>query len=415
MTICGIDFGTSNSAIAIVDDKLVTLAKLEDENLTIPSAIFYNHEGVPFYGTAAIESFFMGDEGRLMRSFKRTLGTYLIEYGAIINGKLKRYDHIMAGFLRSIKHAAEKEQGNELLNVVMGRPVHFVDGDDDADNNAQTQLESIAKMAGFKNIEFQFEPIAAAFSHERKILNEKLALVVDIGGGTSDFTVIKLSPELADKSDRSDDILASSGTRVGGNDFDFDFCLNNFMQHFGFKSTYGVKNMEVPLSPFFDMSEWSRVNSLYVPKMIKQLKEIYIQSHDQTRFGRFLETVEGKKGYKILSKVEDAKIQLTAKQDHKIEMDFLKDSFSMNLNRQEFNNVVNHHIDKIVKYINECLKQAKVTQKDINFIILTGGTTEIPLLQKTVKSIFPHAEISEENKFSSIALGLGYDSIRKFS
>jgi len=154
MKSCGIDFGTSNSALALVTGEGVKLSAVEGENLTIPSAIFYDNEGHVIYGRDAISSFTEGNEGRLMRGFKRALGTYLIEYGAIINGRLKAYDRIIAGFLHFLKTHSEAGLGVTLDSVVMGRPVCFVDNNKEADKLAQDQLESIAKLIGFKNIEF---------------------------------------------------------------------------------------------------------------------------------------------------------------------------------------------------------------------------------------------------------------------
>ena len=130
----------------------------------------------------------------------------------------------------------------------MGRPVHFRDNDPSGDAQAQAELEKIARSVGFKHVAFQYEPIAAAFAHEQNLSSEKLAFVVDIGGGTSDFTVIRLSPTRKLKLDRSDDVLANTGVRIGGNDFDKDLSLKSFMPCFGLGSEYrsGDKNIKIP-------------------------------------------------------------------------------------------------------------------------------------------------------------------------
>ncbi|MDE1152358.1 MAG: Hsp70 family protein [Micavibrio sp.] len=414
MTICGIDFGTSNSALAVVADGNVQLVRVDEDSQTMPSAIFYHEDGTAVYGRGAIASFTSGDSGRFMRSFKRTLGTELLEYGAIINGKLKKYDQIIAGFIRHLKLRAESSLGIDLDNVVMGRPVHFVDNNTEADRCAQNQLEKIARLVGFKHIEFQFEPIAAAFAHEQKVIGEKITLVVDIGGGTSDFTIIRLSEASVHKLDRKEDILSCVGGRVGGNDFDRDFCLRSFMPILGYGTTYGTKGMEVPISPFFDMSEWSKINSLYVPKVLKNLREIYIDSHSQKTFGRFVRAVEERAGHKVLSTVESAKIDLTDKYEIQEKLEFLEDGLEIILTRDGFEQTIMHHIETIGKWIDNCLREASVAEEHIQLVILTGGTTEIPLLQKIVKDRFPHADISGSDKLSSVGLGLGYDGARRF-
>ncbi len=414
MNSCGIDFGTSNSAVAVAVDGAVKLTRVEGSSQTIPSAIFYQADGSPVYGREAIRSRFLNDEGRFMRSFKRTLGSDLIEFGAIINGRIKRFDHIIAGFIRQLKTRSEADIGREIDSVVMGRPVHFVDGNAAADDLAQRQLESMARLVGFKNIEFQFEPIAAAFAHERNLTGERLTMVADIGGGTSDFTVIRLSDKARDKIDRKGDILSSAGVRVAGNDFDKAFSLASFMPAFGYQSLYGEKQLRVPLSPFHDMSEWSKINTLYVPKMVKHLREMLIESYQPVLLSRFVKVVEREIGYKILSAVEESKIELSQQMSFSAAMEFVEAGFTIPTTRAEFDEAVIPHIDSIAAEMTECLKSAGVTENEIEMILLTGGTTEVLSLQDMIKKRFPRAEISEENKLSSVAYGLGYDSIRRF-
>lgn len=205
---CGIDFGTSNSSVAIADQNNISLVPVEGAQVTIPSAVFFLKENnLPHYGRAAVNLFFDRQDGRFMRSLKRVLGTSLMKYGTVVNGRSMKFEHIIASFLKNLKDKSNAFSGCEIENVVMGRPVHFVDNDNEADNRAQEELKQIAQLIGFKNIDFQFEPIAAAFAHETKIIGEKLAIVADLGGGTSDFSVIKLSKKYISKVDRSSDIL----------------------------------------------------------------------------------------------------------------------------------------------------------------------------------------------------------------
>ena len=250
---CGIDFGTSNSSIAIAASNIKPkLIQVENSKTTIPSTIFYeNGKASPVFGEYAISSYTNGDQGRFMRSLKRVLGTDLMEQGTIVNSKSVKFENILAQFIKYLKNKAEAETNSEIKNVVMGRPVHFRDNDKKGDDLAQKQLENIAKMVGFENIVFQFEPIAAAYAHEEKILEEKLAIVIDIGGGTSDFSILKLGKNLQQKKNREDDILASSGVRIGGNDFDKNLSIASFMPELGYKTTYSEKNLVVPSSFYF--------------------------------------------------------------------------------------------------------------------------------------------------------------------
>jgi hypothetical chaperone protein len=302
----------------------------------------------------------------------------------------------------------------EIDNVVMGRPVHFVDNDPEADLRAQDELENIARSIGFKHIDFQYEPIAAAFAHEGQVKNEKLAIVADLGGGTSDFTVIRLSRQNIHKKDRSTDILANTGIRVGGNDFDKNLSLSAIMPHIGYKSTFGEKKLEVPLKLYHDLSEWSKINFLYTLKIISQTRLLLNQSHDKKRLSRLVRILEKETGHILLSRVEQTKIALTHQEEHTASLEFIEHELLVNIPRKQLEEAIRNEVGKITESAAECLRQAMIQNHDIQLVILTGGSTEVPLVQRAFQEIFPTADIADENKLSSVGLGLGYDSLRKF-
>lgn len=413
---CGIDFGTSNSSVAIATNGTISLVPVEGNAVTIPSAIFFpkgsNYQ--PAFGRAAVTSFFERKNGRFMRSLKRVLGSSLMQQGTIVNGKLLKFENIIAVFLENLRSRTDTFAEHEIEHVVMGRPVYFVDNDSAADKKAQEELRTIASRIGYKNIEFQFEPIAAAFAHEINITGEKLALVADLGGGTSDFTVIRLSRDYVIKTDRTSDILANTGVRVGGNDFDKNLSLSAIMPELGYRSTYGPKKLEVPLKYFHDLAEWSKVNFLYTPKILSRVKELLHESHDKKRFGRLLKILEQERGHSLLTVAEDSKIALTAEHSFLASIEFLKDDFTVPITRRQFEEAIHTEIEKITVAALACLQKAGIREKDIDLVILTGGSTEIPVIQSTFKKLFPKAVFADENKLSSVGLGLAYDSQRKF-
>ena len=194
---CGLDFGTSNSTLGRIGaGGQPDLLALEGDSRTIPSVLFFGFEDDTLhFGRAAIAEYVSGADGRLMRSLKSVLGTAL--YGDTTRIKARRlgFGEIIGSFVGEVKRRAERELGDELTQVVMGRPVHFVDDDAAADAEAQSQLEAAVRAQGFEDIAFQFEPIAAALDYERQVNSERLALIVDLGGGTSDFSVVRVSPE----------------------------------------------------------------------------------------------------------------------------------------------------------------------------------------------------------------------------
>ncbi|MEZ0541833.1 Hsp70 family protein [Fibrella arboris] len=413
---CGIDFGTSNSSIAVDNNGSIGLVPVEDASVTIPSAIFFQQvNNRPFYGRQAIRLFLDREPGRFMRSLKRVLGTSLMNQGTLVNGASMNFTTIISAFLLKLKEKADGVAGQEIDSVVMGRPVHFVDNDLAADARAQAELKIIAQRVGFKHIEFQFEPIAAAFAHEAQLTSEKLAIVADLGGGTSDFTVIRLSNKFIHKPDRSSDILANTGVRVGGNDFDKDLSLATIMPELGYRSTYGDKGLEVPLKPYQDLSEWSKVNFLYTPRLIMQLKQLLYQSHDKRRFSRLVKVLEDETGHTLLAAAEGTKIALTDHQIHEAPLDFIDEGFFIPVNRRQFDEAIREEIEKISASAQQCLQEAGVSREAIDLVILTGGSTEVHSVQAEFKRLFPNAAIADENKLSSVGLGLAYDSRNKFN
>lgn len=411
---CGIDFGTSNSAVALADGKKIYLAAVEGKHLTLPSALFYGTAGKPAFGRAAIKNFFDGDEGRFMRSLKRVLGTDLMRQGTVINGRMRKFEDIIGDFVTHLKVRAEDAAGSPIDSVVMGRPVHFIDGDTARDAEAEKQLGVIAARAGFKHIDFQFEPIAAAFAHEQKIAGEKLALVADIGGGTSDFTVIRLSKKYQSKADRSSDILANTGARVGGNDLDKSLSLSSFMPQMGHGTTYGEKNLLAPNTIFHELSEWSKVNFIYTPANRNMVHRLLRESHAPDRISRLMHVIDHETGHKLLAVVEASKIALTDATSFAADLSFIENGLAVETTQSGFDAAIAGETEKIDAEITSCLQEAGVNAEDISLIILTGGTTEVPLVNQAIKSRFPHAEISEADKLGSVGFGLGFDAARKF-
>ncbi|CCG98366.1 DnaK-type molecular chaperone DnaK [Fibrella aestuarina BUZ 2] len=416
---CGIDFGTSNSSIAVDSNGAISLIPVENGSVTIPSAIFFQQrDNKAVYGRVAVRRFLDRHSpegaGRFMRSLKRVLGTSLMKQGTLVNGASMNFSTIIAGFLKQLKDKAEAQVGHEISCVVMGRPVHFVDNNPAADAQAQAELKAIAQRIGFTHIDFQFEPIAAAFAHEARLTGEKLAIVVDLGGGTSDFTVIRLSNRFINKPDRSSDILANTGVRIGGNDFDKDLSLAAIMPELGYRSTYGEKGLEVPLKPYHDLAEWSKVNFLYTPKQLMQVRQLLHQSHDKMRFGRLLTVLEDETGHALLAATETTKIALTDEVIHNAVLDFIDPDFVIPVTRGLFETAIQDEVAQIAESARQCLREAGVNSDAIELVILTGGSTEVRSIQDTFKRLFPNAALADQDKLSSVGLGLAYDSRAKF-
>ena len=174
---CGVDFGTSNSTVGWVRPGHPVMLGLEEGKTTLPSVVFFNADDDEVtYGRAALADYLAGYEGRLMRSMKSLLGTSLIDGQTEVGGRALPFRMLLAQFIGELKKRAERAAGREFTSAVFGRPVHFIDDSQDNDQLAEDTLGEIARSVGFKDIAFQFEPIAAAFDYESQIDREELVL-----------------------------------------------------------------------------------------------------------------------------------------------------------------------------------------------------------------------------------------------
>src|SRR5215475_9792531 len=183
---CGIDFGTSNSSIGVCDAAGPRLLPIQRDATSVPTALFFSlDDNSTTFGHEALERYLTREPGRYLRAIKSVLGTKLFEERTQVKRRYYAFGDIIAAFLRFLRTTAGERLGAPPTSVVLGRPAFFVDDDSEADAAAERQLEAAARAAGFDNIVFQFEPIAAALDYEQRVNAEQVALVADIGGGTS--------------------------------------------------------------------------------------------------------------------------------------------------------------------------------------------------------------------------------------
>jgi len=413
---CGLDFGTSNSTLGTVGpDGKPHLAPLEGANATIPSAIFFDFESDEvLFGRRAQAAYVGGTDGRSMRSLKSILGTQLVEEKTRIKKHLLPYVDILGLFIAELKRQAEAARGETLDRVVVGRPVHFVDDDEVADLKAQRQLEGAVKAQGFRHIEFQYEPIAAALDYEQQVTREELGLVIDLGGGTSDFSIVRVSPDGARSSDRQRDILAAAGVHIGGTDFDRLLSMAKVMPELGYRSETADGKRPLPSGPYYDLASWHRINRLYNPHTLAELRQTRREAKFPKRVEKLISIVSHREGHRLASSVEAAKINLTA--DQSTELDFAGETVALALPvaRTELAAALDEAIGRIAATIDTTLELAGVTAGQIQTLILTGGSTQIPAIMARLRALFPEARFVETDAFGSVGLGLALDAKRKF-
>jgi hypothetical chaperone protein len=413
---CGLDFGTSNSTLGVVDpDGTPHLVALEDASMTIPSVLFFNFEDDQVYfGRKAIGEYVSGADGRMMRALKSILGSSLMNDETRIKARRVPFTEILGIFLAELRRRAEAVAGDPLDEVVAGRPVHFVDDNDAADAEAQNQLEAAIRAHGFRHVEFQFEPIAAALDYERRIGDEQLALVVDIGGGTSDFTIVRLSPERARAADRQSDILATAGVHVGGTDFDRLLSMAEVMPLLGLGTQTVTANRSLPIGPYYDLATWHRINRLYNRQTMAELRSTRQEAEHADRVEKLIAIVRGRYGHLLASRVEEVKIALTENAIAALDFAAADVALRKPVSRSGFDHAIRNDAHRIPQTISETLKLAGIGTDDIQTLIMTGGSTQIPLIRQSLDRTFENARFVETDAFGSVGLGLALDASRRF-
>jgi hypothetical chaperone protein len=414
MSICGLDFGTSNTTLGTIEGDAPVLVALEAGQTTIPSAIFYEVDGAVLIGRRAVEAYVDGTPGRLMRSLKSVLGTSLIDETTRLGRERTSFRNVIAYYLGAVKRRAEQATDLELRDVVHGRPVHFVDNSPDADRKAEETLRQIAREVGFDDVTFQFEPIAAALDYERQIASEEVALIADIGGGTSDFSIVRLGPQRHGKADRSADILANDGVRIGGTDFDRQLSLGVVMPLFGFGSPMKRAGLDVPSSYFHDLATWSSINRMYEPRVIADIRQVRQEASEPALLDRLVRAVAEQRGHTLAMEVEEAKIALSEKRRADIPLEWVEPGLNAAISRTDLVGHTSQLAERIAVRIQNCLAQARLTADDIDAVFLTGGSVQLAHVRKEIQQAVPQARIVEGDTFGAVGKGLTLEALRRY-
>ena len=376
---CAIDFGTSNSAIAAYVD---------------------------------------GIDGRLMRSMKSILGSTLIDQTTDIGGgRAVRYLDVVTGYLQRLKACAEAAAGASITQAVLGRPVFFVDDDPARDAAAQRALEAAARQAGFTDVRFQFEPIAAAFDYERRAATEQVVLVADIGGGTSDFSVVRVGPGRAAVLDRKSDILANHGVHLAGTDFDRRIELASILPELGYgaygpAAAPGVPAREVPSAIYFDLATWHLINTVYNPQRVAELRQMRGFYAEPKQHARLLRVLLERLGHDLLARAEAAKIEVADGGTAQIDLGRIEADLAVGLSDVVAAEALDVDVDRIVAAARETVDQAGLDAGAVDALYFTGGSTGLRLLTDRLAAAFPAADVVRGDRFASVATGLGLHARR---
>ena len=452
--ICGFDYGTSNCALGIVQDSAVRLVALEGEHAFLPSTLYAldrdliteavgrglqdihsrqafaelrqnaltrakraryeediaDEDQTLFFGRAAFNEYFQWpEEGYFVKSPKSFLG------GAGLRSEhIHFFEDVVTVMMQNIKQRAEKSLGTDITHTVIGRPVNFQGLDADVSNRQALEILTTAgKRAGFKEIEFLYEPIAAGLDFEVKLAENKTVLVVDIGGGTADCARVRMGPDYLKKEDRRGDFLAHTGERIGGNDLDIQIAGKHLMPLFGMDSLLKT-GLPMPTQMYWnaittnDVSAIATFNSMETKNQIAQLR---LDAAQPKLIERFLHMREEKHNYHIVRSAEEAKIALSDTQSYLAALDYIEAELAATITRDELAKSISSPLEKMLNLMTAAIEQAG---EKPDLIYMTGGSAKSPVIRQAIQKRIGDIPVLDGDHFGSVAAGLTVWSERIF-
>lgn len=410
----GIDFGTSNTSVTLWEEGVVRAVPVDLASAiadTIPTLMFFPPDGAPTYGSQAVSEYLGQDmAGRLIQAIKRYLPSDTFQ-GTELGGKLRSLEELVGGFLIRCRAAAEAAAGQPVTRVLMGRPAVF-HADPVRDELAQDRLAGAARIAGFETVQFQLEPIAAARAFERGLDQDELCLIGDLGGGTSDFTVIRLGPGRVGRRDRSSDVLGSAGVDVAGNDIDARLILAKVLPHFGFGCRWRPMQRWVPLPTALHhaATRWHRLCvEAADPSNIQFLDRAIRCCDDPVGLGRFRTFLVRNNGYALFQSVERMKVALSGEREALLRFQEGDLSVVEPVTRAELERAIADELRRLGLCMDGLLARLGVAREAIGVVFLTGGTSKIPAVQELFHARFPGRTL-DRDAFTAVGQGLGVEA-----
>lgn len=401
-----IDFGTSNSAAATLVDGEIHRIAIEHGSETLPTAVFFpaGRGGAMRIGTTAAQALIDGEEGRYMRALKSVLGTQLLHEKRIIGGRERTLSGIITEFLIEVRQRAEAESGHTFRRALSGRPVHFHSASIEKDRQAEKDLRACYLAAGFDEVAFLPEPEAAALASHTMGSADQIGLIVDIGGGTSDFSIFRGQGTQLE-------ILANHGIRLGGTDFDYAVSLAHAMPLLGLggelRREMGKGLLPVPRAPFIDLATWAKIPFLYTTKTRSMVSDMTRMAVDRSKMDRFATVLEMELGHELAFAIERAKIAINnTERAEDIDMGFIEKNLSKIATPESLNAALTASQAQLGKAAAASLDMAGVKPSDIGRVILVGGSSLMSFVSDEMRALCPDAEILRSQAFTAVVDGL---------
>ncbi|MGA3188156.1 MAG: Hsp70 family protein [Bryobacteraceae bacterium] len=406
----GIDFGTTNCAVAVATDSVVQTARFGSAAVeTFRSVLYFDGAESrgrkrPLAGPSAIDGYLARETpGRLIQSLKSFLSSALFRE-TWVNNERYSVEDLTASMALSLREEAERQFGDLGSRVVLGRPVRFVGGDTaEADALAVSRLEQAFRRAGFEEILFEFEPVGAAYFYESTLDHDERIVIADFGGGTSDFSLLKVGPGRKRRG-----ILSTAGLPLAGDSFDAKIVRNVVSPMLGLGTEYRSldKMLPMPASVYLKLEKWHHLSFLKTQETLRMLRSLEVQAEEPAKIEALIHLVENDAGYNLHRAVQRTKLELSLRQYSEFVYEDPCVSIRQTVQRADFEDWIEPQLSQISDSVDALLRDAQTKAQQIDRVFLTGGTSLVPAVRRIFEHRFGADRVQAGDEFTSVARGL---------
>jgi hypothetical chaperone protein len=420
--VVGIDFGTTNSSVALAagHGRVELVSFPFDGGATTSSrSVLYLEQASSgngprrvhsLTGPAAIHRYLEAEEkGRLIQSLKSHLSSRSLT-GTEIFGRRHKLEDLIARMIKDLRKHAEEQFGRPVRNAVVGRPVHFVGAESPEDDDfAVGRLRMAFLEAGFEQVEFEFEPVAAAWAYESTLTRDELILIGDFGGGTSDFSLLRVGPEVRKRGRSPQDLLGTSGVGLAGDAFDARIIRKLVSPELGSNTEIRSFKKLLPAVPawiYANLERWHYLSFLRTNNVREILKTARAQALEPEKIEALITLIEEDLGFQLHQAVQKTKFALSGGES--AEFRFRDGSMDLRIpvTRGEFEGWIKDELQSIEECVDGLLRSTGVDARQVDRVFLTGGSSFVPAVRRIFSSRFGEERIRSGNEFTSVAHGL---------
>jgi hypothetical chaperone protein len=361
-------------------------------------------------GPSAIAKYLDDEEpkGRLIQSVKSFAADRTFT-STVISGRPYTFGKLVSIIIKQLVTEAEQQVGALGDSVTVGRPVRFA-GAESAEDEAFgiARLTSALKDCGFKHIQFEYEPVGAAYFYESSLSREELVLVADFGGGTSDFSVMRVGRGSHAKSSSAERIVASAGLPIAGDTFDAAIIRNLVSSELGAGTDYRSMNklMPIPSWLYRNLERWHYLSFLKAPDTMRLLRSLKVTAVEPQKIAALIHLVENDLGYQLHQAVQAVKVALSAQDRAQFVFKDGDIQICQQVTRSAFEHWIAGHLEAIAKTVDDLMETCKVDAGQINRVFLTGGSAFVPAVREIFASRFGNEKLLGGSEFTSVAKGL---------